>query len=279
MLALLTVAFAFLVGVVATASGIGGGSFLVPFLVMVYGLPPVVAVGSSLMVIFPASLAAAIQYSLRGYLDRVLAPALLIPAAAGSMVGAAAAAHISGSALSLFFGLVLVAIGLWSELLRDRLEGSAVPSWRWLSFPPVLSRSYPSAVSGEPGDVVRIERRVSLPVLLLTGFLAGFLGAILGIGGGFLVTPVLIFLFRVPARMAVAASMALIAAVSLAGAVTHLSLGHVSLHHTLLLGTGLLAGSLLGPYLVERLPEASIRRLISGVLMVLGLLMVGRSLS
>jgi uncharacterized membrane protein YfcA len=255
------------VGTVAGAVGIGGGSFLVPLFVMIHGLPVATAVGTSLAVIVPASLTAAVQYGLRGSLDPLLVAALVPAAVAGSVGGACLTGRLPGKVLMVSLGWVI----LWtaSRLISDGAARSEAGG-RLRTIPPVTVRRLPTADGGF------VELPVSLPVLAATGFLAGGIGSALGIGGGFLTAPVLLGVFRVPARVAVGVSMAVVAAVSAAGAVVHGSLGHLSRTHALIVAAGVLPGSLLGPALAHRMPERALRRMVAVVLALLGLLMLAR---
>jgi uncharacterized protein len=88
------------------------------------------------------------------------------------------------------------------------------------------------------------EMSVSVVVYLALGMSVGFLSGLFGVGGGFLLTPLLTFL-GVPSAVAVATSASHVVASSVSGAITHYRRGNVDLK----MGLVMLAGGLLGTYL------------------------------
>jgi uncharacterized membrane protein YfcA len=89
------------------------------------------------------------------------------------------------------------------------------------------------------------ELSLNVVLLLLMGFAIGFLSGMFGVGGGFILTPLLIFL-SVPPAVAVGTSASQVVAASVSGAVGHWRRNNVDLKMSLLLIAGGFAGSLLG---------------------------------
>lgn len=102
---------------------------------------------------------------------------------------------------------------------------------------------------------------VSDPVILaLAGFVAGVLGGMVGIGGGILIVPVLLYTQdAISERGAIATSLAAMVPMSIAAATRHHHYGNLRLHEGLALGVLGIAGAAVGATLAEVLPETVLR--------------------
>ena len=110
---------------------------------------------------------------------------------------------------------------------------------------------------------------------LVLGLVTGLLSGSLGIGGGIVVVPALVFLFALSQKGAQAVSLALMVPMALVGAIQYWRLGHLQLSGgrlALLIG-GALAGVLLGSTLADRLPAAVLRRCFAVLIMLVAIRM------
>lgn len=98
-------------GVVSGLLGVGGGSIVVPCLVLVTGFPQQLAQGTSLGVILPSSTAGALEHARIGHVRRRVLPPVLLGTAFGSYAGGAAALALPGLTLRIIFSVVLLAMG------------------------------------------------------------------------------------------------------------------------------------------------------------------------
>lgn len=171
-------------------------------------------------------------------------------------------------------GTVFIVIG---ALVSDRFEGVALIRILavMLAFlvilgevGPVLGRSRESVL----GDDERARR--ATPVIMGTGVLTGFVGGLLGTGGGVITVTVLQALGRIPIRQAIAASTALMCVMSPIGCATKMAnLTHhgqspmAAVELVGLLGPAAVLGSLAGASLVHRLPAIVVRRVVAVVLL------------
>lgn len=103
------------------------------------------------------------------------------------------------------------------------------------------------------------ELSVNMILIALTGFVVGLLSGLLGVGGGFILIPILICTFKIPAVIAVGTSLFQIIFTSLYGAVTHSLKGNVSFILVGLLVCGAIPGSLIGSTLTEKIRGRKIR--------------------
>lgn len=109
-------------GVISGLLGVGGGSVLVPALVLVTGFPQQLAQGTSLAVILPSSSAGAIAHARLGHVYFRALPPILVGTLFGSWAGAAGALALPGQILRILFSGVLLFMGA-SFILRGRTDG------------------------------------------------------------------------------------------------------------------------------------------------------------
>ena len=113
-------------------------------------------------------------------------------------------------------------------------------------------------------------------LLVVVGFVAGTLGSMLGLGGGFLIVPALVLIQGLDARLAPGTAVAVIVPTMLVALWRRGIQGHVEWKLAVLLAVGAVAGAFLGSWLAGRLDPVVIRRIFAGVLVVLALVLVLR---
>jgi len=237
------------VGFVAGLFGVGGGFLLTPFLIFL-GIPAPVAVATASAQIAASSVTGALNAWQRGALDRKLGLLLVGGGIVGTILGvlffnAMRRAGQLDLIVSLSYIVLLVSIGTMmlvesvNALLAARRGGSKpqrpAGSHRWFEALP-LRRRFP-----ESGLYVSI-----LP-FVFAGVLFGFLGAVLGIGGGFMLVPALIYIFRIPVPVVIGTSQFQILATMLLATVLHsASAGTVDIILALVLIVGGVIGAQMG---------------------------------
>jgi hypothetical protein len=187
-----------LAGGLGALLGIGGGVFLVPFLNVVVGLPPKVAIATSLMTVIATSSVVSASSAGRGLINLRLGMVLEVASAAGGYSGALALERLADRSIFLVFAVVTAAISALMVSRRDHRNVILDPT----VDPGTLGGRFYDAESGR--DVVYRTKR--LPLALGASFVAGSVSGILGIGGGVLKVPVLNAWCGVPMRAAAATS-------------------------------------------------------------------------
>jgi uncharacterized membrane protein YfcA len=237
-----------LLGAVAIGLSLGllgsGGSILtVPVLHYLLGQPEKLAIGGSLLVVGLIAAAASLPYARSRQVDWSNVWWFGVPGMAGAWVGATLAHWVPGPMqLALFAGVMLLAA--WRMLRGGVLEPAA--------------------------------RAPNRAVVVAGGIGVGALSGLVGVGGGFLIVPALVLIAGVPMVNAVGTSLAIIALNAFTGFVKYLDvLEGESLEldwKTLLTiaAVGIL-GSYAGNRLGRRLPQAVLRRVFGGFLVLMGI--------
>ena len=219
--AIFIVALGFLVGVLSGMFGIGGGFLTTPLLIF-YGIPPPVAVASAATQITGASVSGAMVHMRRGGVDLKMGAVMIAGGLAGSIAGAGIFRLLQTSGqIDVVIGFLYVIILTWigGLMLKDALIALgyvAAPAPvkqarhnRWVASLPLRWRFYSSGLYLSP----------VAPAAL--GFVAGILTVLLGIGGGFILVPAMIYILGMAARVVVGTSLVMILAVSAVTTLIH----------------------------------------------------------
>jgi uncharacterized membrane protein YfcA len=258
-----------LAGLLGALLGIGGGVFLVPFLVFVLHLPFHQAAGISLMTVIATSSAVSAASAGHRLINLRLGMVLEIATTAGGLTGGLLAQGMSDRALHALFAGVAAAIAfvmIGRLEVRNILESTVEPGR--------LGGRFYDLESGRE-VAYRVKR---LPVAMLASFVAGNVSGLLGIGGGILKVPALNAWCGVPLRAAAATSALMIGVTAVSTApiyyanhdiVPQLAAGAV---------IGVLAGSRAGLWVALRARAKWLKALLAAVLFVVSLLMLWRAL-
>lgn len=220
------------VGTVGTMVGAGGGFLLMPVLLLLRPpMSPQAATGASMAVVFANALSGTAAYARLGRIDYRNGTWFALAGIPGAVLGAWAVRIIPERIFHAVFGTVFLAV-----------------------TPLLLLLETPAA----PGDLpVRVS---GWGILLSAGI--GFLSSFLGIGGGILHVPAMVFLLRFPVRLATATSHFVLLVTAAVVTAIHLADGSLSgvLQPTLFLAAGVIPGGQLGARLSEEVPRRWILR-------------------
>ncbi len=263
---LVAAAIAFLAGLIGSLTGLGGGVVIVPALVLGLGVDIRYAVGAALVSVIATSSGAAAAYVEEGYTNLRLGMFLELATTAGALGGAYLASRVSPSAIATVFGIVLLAVVLFSPRgghpVRspsgtDRLAA-------WLRLEGVL----PPGEGGMPYRATRVGLGFALMVL------AGVLSGLLGIGSGAMKVLAMDWAMRVPYKVSTATSNFMIGVTAAASAGYYLTAGYLDPGLTMPVMLGVLAGALIGARLLRRVQTRALRMLFQAVVFVLALQMI-----
>lgn len=240
---LATVAIGFVSGVLSGMFGIGGGIVTTPAIRLLLGAPALVAVGTPLVAIIPSAVTGALSFKRQGLAD---VRSGLVMGLFGSLTAVAGAGltRVVGGPIVLVATAALilyVAVDMVVRALRDRAEPqSAEEADAALLAEGTLSEA-DSRPTGDPG-----LPPPPLPRLMGVGIVTGFYSGFLGLGGGFVLVPLLNRWLHLPLKRAIGTSLVAIAVLSVPGAITHAALGNVDWAIALGLVIGVIPGAALG---------------------------------
>ena len=213
--ALLIIALGALVGLLSGMFGVGGGFLTTPLLIF-YGIPPTVAVASATTQITGASVSGAYAHWKRGGVDFRMGGVMIAGGLLGTLAGAGIFRLLQNSGqIDLLIGFLYVILlgSIGGLMLKDAVvalgwvpspPSTAAPKRhnRWVASLPLRWRFYASGLFISP----------LAPMAL--GFIAGILTVLLGIGGGFILVPAMIYILGMAARVVIGTSLVMIVAVS-----------------------------------------------------------------
>ncbi len=113
-----------------------------------------------------------------------------------------------------------------------------------------------------------------VPRLVAIGLVAGLFSALLGVGGGILIVPLLILVQRFPERTAMATSLAAIGVTALAGTIGYAVIGHVDVTLAALVGLPAAGGAVAGTALQQRLDRRRLAFAFSALLVIVAVLLL-----
>lgn len=273
--ALFIIALGFLVGLLSGMFGVGGGFLTTPLLIF-YGIPPGVAVASSATQITGASVSGVMVHMRRGGVDFRMGGVMIAGGLLGSLVGAALFRILQSSGqIDVVIGLLYVLILGWigTLMLLDSLKSLGFIQTReperprrrhnrWVASLPLRWRFHGSGLYISP----------IAPLAL--GFLAGTLTVFLGIGGGFILVPAMIYVLGMPARIVIGTSLVMILAVSAATTMVHaVTTRAVDVVLAALLLVGGVIGAQYGALLALRAKPDLLRLALALIILLVGLRM------
>jgi uncharacterized membrane protein YfcA len=270
------VALGALVGFISGMFGIGGGFLMTPVLVLL-GIPPQVAVASISQHVVASSASSIMAISRRGGVDLRMGAVL----SAGGVVGALTGVEVFR--LLRFLGQADLVVSLSYLVLLSLIGGLmlnesllAVIRARKGTPPPPRPNRRPAWLYSLPLRMKFPASRLYISVLppLILGLLVGMLSAIMGVGGGFILVPAMVYLLRMPARTVVGTSLLQIVIVA---AMTCMLQAGRNQNVDIVLGVLLLAGGVVGAQLgaraSARFRAEELRVLLSIIILVVGLRM------
>ncbi|MFN5688471.1 sulfite exporter TauE/SafE family protein [Bradyrhizobium sp.] len=262
------------VGFVSGMFGIGGGFLMTPLLIFV-GITPAVAVASVSSHIAASSFSGALSYWRRRAIDPSLALVLMIGGTLGTALGVSTFTLLRSLGqldlmIALSYVALLTSVGgvMFWEGLRAimRARQGALPTVRrpgshvWIHGLPLKMRFKRSKIY------------VSVIPVIGLGLLIGFLGAVMGIGGGFILVPLLIYILRVPTSTVIGTSMVLTLATMMIATMLHAVSNHlVDAVLALILMVGGVTGAQFGARAGQMIRGEQLRLLLGLLILAVGI--------
>ena len=226
---LLVIGIGAAIGFVSGLLGVSGGFLLTPLLIF-SGIPTAIAVGTSAAQVVASSSSAALTYWRRSSVDLKLAGVLLAGGVVGSAIGVQLFRLLRESGqLDLIIAIAYVALLGFVGFVMMIESGRTIIAKRRGRPLPLRDESRQSWLRRLPFKTrFRVSRlHISVLPLVALGVGVGLLGAMLGVGGGFLVVPALIYFFRIPTGIVIGTSL-----VQIVGTMAVATLLHAVTNHS-----------------------------------------------
>ncbi len=258
-------------GLVGALSGLGGGVFIVPGLVILAHIPMHIAVGASLISVVATSAGASVAFVRDGWTNLRVAIILECATVTGAVAGAYMAGLISPPVLELLFALMM----LQSAWFAMKSQGEV-----FLPQSDALCRRL--RLGGEmPGDhgATRPYGVTNLPGGAALMVVAGLMSGLLGIGAGAVKVTAMDYLMKLPLKVSSATSNFMIGVTAGAGALVFLSRGDVAASVAAPVALGVTAGALIGGRVLPRVNTDALRKLFVVILVLIAVEMGWRAWS
>ena len=263
------------VGVLSGLFGVGGGFLMTPLLILM-GIPPAVAVASEANHILAASFSGLLAHIRRYNVDFKMGFILLIGGVLGSAIGVLVLKKLLDIGQEKFFItssyiIVLASVGIWMLIesintIKKRRSGKRkkLHEHIWLHGLPFKVRFRKSHLY------------ISVIPPLFIGFFVGILSSIMGVGGGFILVPAMIYILGMPTQIVVGTSLLQIVFVTGVATILHSYVNQtldVILSSLLLLGA--VIGAQIGTKIMVHLNGEQIRFLLSVIILLVVFVLIG----
>jgi len=218
------------VGVLSGFFGIGGGTILVPLLLML-GYETKVAIGISVLQMVFSSIYGSYLNNKKGTLDVPMVLVIGIGGFVGALLSGSLASSFSDATLEMIF-LSFATFALLRLFFKTKEH--------------------------------RDQREVSKLTLLIIGVPLGAISMTIGVGGSIILVPILVGFLHVPLKKAISAGLFFVIFSSVAGSISHARLGNIDYESGVVIGLASLVGVYIGIHLKDRVDTVLQRRLLAG---------------
>lgn len=229
-------------GVMAGLFGVGGGTVLVPGMVLLLHMTQHRAHATSLAAIIVTAPAAALGFALDGAVSWEAAGAITAGALVGAVAGAALMHRLSPRGLRAAFAVLML----------------------------VAAARLVFQVDLTPGETVPVLTAAVLGGLVVLGLAGGTLSALMGVGGGVIMVPAMVLLFGFGQHVAEGTSLLVIVPTAVMGATRHARRGYTDWRLGALIGAGGILGGLVGAQIALALSATWLQRLFAALLIYTG---------
>ena len=267
-----------IVGFLSGMFGVGGGFLMTPMLILM-GIPPAVAVASEANHILAASVSGFLAHMRRSNIDFLMGFILLIGGVLGSLTGVFLLRYLLTIGqekvfISLSYIFILVFVGIWMLIeslnyIKNKSKGkrNKLHEHIWLH--------------GLPFKIKFRKSHLYISILppIFIGTLVGVLSSIMGVGGGFILVPAMIYILGMPTQVVIGTSLLQIVFVTTVSTIMHSYINHtVDVILSSLLLIGAVVGAQIGTRVMVRLRGEQIRFLLAVIIIIVALVLIGEIL-
>jgi uncharacterized membrane protein YfcA len=260
------IALGFGTGAYGTLIGAGGGFVLMPLLLLLYPREnPEILTSMSLAVVFFNALSGSESYAIMKRIDYRAGLPFALATVPGAILGALNTSDVPRHLFDLIFGIVLLAGALFLFLRPDLKPRSGGE--------PSRSRRFIVTHQLTEADGTHYTYSFAPVIGIVASFFVGYVSSFLGIGGGIIHVPVLVYFLHFPVHVATATSHFILAIMAFTGTAVHVATGSFAqgMIQTLALGIGVVLGAPFGAHLSGRIRAGWIVRSLALALGLVGI--------
>jgi len=247
------------VGFLSGMFGVGGGFLMTPMLILM-GIPPAVAVASEANHILAASVSGFLAHMRRKNFDFLMGSILLIGGIVGSFIGVFLLKYLLSVGyekifISIAYVLILIIVGF--SMLKE-----SISSLKHISDGKIKKLHEHAWFHGLPLKLKFRKSHLYISILppILIGFLVGIVSSVMGVGGGFILIPAMIYILGMPTQIVIGTSLMQIIFVTLVSTIMHAYINQtVDVVLSSLLLVGAVVGAQIGTRVMVRLKAEQIR--------------------
>ena len=262
-----------IVGILSGLFGVGGGFLMTPFLIFL-GVPPAYAVANEANNILATSVSGSTTHYLKDTLDYKMGFMIVIGGVAGTALGIYTFTYFKGigkidTVISLAYMYILAIIGTLmlveslgeiDKAKRNLLVKKKLHVHYWIHGLPFRMR-FPKS---------KLYESAFTPIII--GLIVGFIAAIMGIGGAFILVPAMIYIIKMPTKLVPGTSLFVTIFVSVIVTFLHsFNYGSIDLLLVFMLVVGSIVGVQIGQKLGEKIDSSGLRALLAVLLLIVGI--------
>lgn len=253
------------VGVMSGLLGVGGGTIMVPIFRLAFGMSPLPSTATSLFAIIPTSISGVVAHARAKTCVPKLGLALGVGGAVMSPMGVWLASVSPGW---LVICVAAIVIG-FSAFKMFKKAVKCAPTPRAGRAGGNVQAASAKAVPDQPV----LSRKQYLQGACI-GLIAGLASGYVGVGGGFIMVPLMMSVLHVPMKLTSGTSLIAVMILAVPGTITQAVLGNINWVAGIAVACGSIPGAALGAKLIPKVPERQLRFLFAGFLVVAAVLLV-----
>ena len=261
------------VGILSGLFGVGGGFLMTPFLIFL-GIPPAYAVPNEASNILGTSVSGSTTHYLKGTLDYKMGLMIVVGGTIGTLLGILTFSYFQdigkiNIVISLAYMYILAILGTLmliqgvSEIDKARKKivvRKKLHTHYWIHGLPFRMR-FPKS---------KLYESIFTPIII--GLVVGFIAAIMGIGGAFILVPAMIYIIKMPTKLVPGTSLFVTIFVSVIVTFLHsINYGSIDLMLVLMLVIGSIVGVQVGQKLGEQIDSSGLKALLAILLLIVGI--------
>ena len=263
------------VGVMSGLLGVGGGTIMVPIFRLAFGMSPLASTATSLFAIIPTSISGVVAHTRAKTCVPKLGLALGVGGAVMSPVGVWLASVSPGW---LVICVAAVVIGFSAFKMFKKAVKCAPARRAGQAGGSAQSAAANAATSGHPSpkpvpNRPRLSRKQYLQGACI-GLIAGLASGYVGVGGGFIMVPLMLAVLDIPMSLASGTSLIAIMILAIPGVIEQGLLGNIEYLAGIAIVVGSIPGALVGARLVRVVPERQLRFIFGGFLLVAAVMLM-----